>query len=74
MKANRFTAEALGAFLQHYTVATLPQLKTALGTAVDVTVFRKLSLLPYRTSYSHRGAYYLSPASKRVSDACLCAY
>jgi hypothetical protein len=58
MKSNRFTAEPLQAFLQHHTVATLPQLKTALGTAVDVTVFRKLSTLPYRTSYSHRGAYY----------------
>jgi hypothetical protein len=29
-----------------------------LGTEVDLTVFRKLSALPYRTSYSHRGAYY----------------
>ena len=58
MKPNRFTAERLEAFLQHNTVATLPELKTALGTAVDATVFRKLSALPYRTSYSHRGAYY----------------
>ena len=39
-------------------VATMPQLKGALGTHVAVTVFRKLSTLPYRSSYSHRGAYY----------------
>jgi hypothetical protein len=58
MKTNRFTADRLETFLQRNKVATLPQLKTALGTAVDVTVFRKLSTLPYRTSYSHRGAYY----------------
>lgn len=58
MKPSRFTAERLEACLQHHTVATLPQLKTALGTTVDATVFRKLSTLPYRTSYSHRGAYY----------------
>jgi hypothetical protein len=58
MKPSRFTAECLETFLQHNTVATLPQLKTALGTAVDITVFRKLATLPYRTSYSHRGAYY----------------
>src|ERR1019366_5778451 len=58
MKPNRFTADRLEVFLQHNQVATLPQLKTALGTAVDGTVFRKLSTLPYRTSYSHRGAYY----------------
>lgn len=58
MKTNRFTADRLETFLQRNKVTTLPQLKTALGTAVDVTVFRKLSTLPYRTSYSHRGAYY----------------
>lgn len=39
-------------------VATLPELKAALGTAVDLTVFRKLATLDYTTSYSHRGAYY----------------
>jgi len=58
MKPNRFPAQRLEAFLQLNTVATLPELKTALGPAVAVTVFRKLSTLPYRTSYSHRGAYY----------------
>ncbi len=39
-------------------VATLPELKTALGTAVGLTVFRKLAMLDYTTSYSHRGACY----------------
>jgi len=39
-------------------VATLPELKAALGTDVDLTVFRKLATLDYTTSYSHRGAYY----------------
>jgi hypothetical protein len=36
----------------------MPELKEALGTEVDVTVFRKLRQLAYRTSYSHRGSYY----------------
>jgi hypothetical protein len=36
----------------------MPELKRALGTQVDVTVFRKLKHLAYRTSYSHRGSYY----------------
>jgi hypothetical protein len=58
MNAVRFSAERLAALFQDTKVATLPQLKAALGTAVDLTVFRKLSTLPYRTSYSHRGAYY----------------
>jgi len=39
-------------------IATLPELKAALGTTVDQTVFRKLATLDYTTSYSHRGAYY----------------
>src|SRR5438128_1198240 len=39
-------------------VATMPQLKAALGTSVAVTVFRKLATLPCRSSYSHCGAYY----------------
>lgn len=39
-------------------IATLPELKVALGTTVDQTVFRKLATLDYTTSYSHRGAYY----------------
>jgi len=39
-------------------IATMAQLKDALGTEVDITVFRKLKELSYVTSYSHRGAYY----------------
>jgi hypothetical protein len=37
----------------------MPEMKAALGTEVDATVFRKLATLPYRSSYSQRGAYYL---------------
>lgn len=58
MKSSRFTAHPLADLLQRSNVATLPQLKTALGATADLTVFRKLATLPYRTSYSHRGAYY----------------
>ena len=36
----------------------MPEMKAALGTRVDVTVFRKLATLDYLTSYSHRGGYY----------------
>jgi hypothetical protein len=36
----------------------LPQLKQLLGTEADITVFRKLKELSYRTSYSHRGRFY----------------
>jgi hypothetical protein len=39
-------------------VATIVQLKQALGTDVDMTVFRKLKQIDYLSSYSHRGKFY----------------
>ena len=39
-------------------IATMSELKSALGTEVDMTVFRRLRELDYRASYSHRGKYY----------------
>jgi hypothetical protein len=53
-----FHADDLVNALRRSKIATMPELKKALGTTVDVTVFRKLKHLAYRTSYSHRGAYY----------------
>src|SRR6266702_4581551 len=58
MNIVRFSAEKLVNLLQHEKVATMPQLKEALGTSVTYTVLRKLSPLGYRSSYSHGGAYY----------------
>lgn len=51
-------ADRLRAVLLAQTIATMPELKAALGTNVDVTVFRKLRELAYHSSYSHRGKYY----------------
>jgi len=51
-------AERLRRLLLKKKIATMPELKAALGTAVDLTVFRKLRELAYRSSYSHRGKYY----------------
>lgn len=58
MRCESFHADDLARVLLRSKVATMPELKTALGTEVDVTVFRKLKQLSYRTSYSHRGSYY----------------
>lgn len=58
MKMIHFSSDRLEALFQHVPVVTLPQMKAALGTGADITVFRKLSALPYRSSYSHRGADY----------------
>jgi hypothetical protein len=58
MRTPFFLADPLRKFLRSNKVATLPELKQALGTTVDTTVFRKLKELSYRSSYSHRGRYY----------------
>ena len=74
MKTARFTADRLERLFHQSRVATLPQLKAALGTHVDGTVFRKLSSLPYRTSYSHRGAYYTLDTIARYDELGLWSY
>ena len=58
MRAESFHTGDLAQALRSGKIATMPELKMALGTSVDVTVFRKLKQLAYRTSYSHRGSYY----------------
>jgi hypothetical protein len=55
-------------------VVTMPQLKAALGTNVAVTVFRKLSALPYRSSYSHCGAYYTLDSLAQYDELGLWTY
>jgi hypothetical protein len=58
MKTATYQAEALKRLFEDRKVATMSEMKEALGTAVDMTVFRKLREIPYLTSYSHRGAFY----------------
>jgi len=58
MNHVHFDPERLLDVFRRQTIATMAELKAALGSSVDLTVFRKLAALDYRTSYSHRGAYY----------------
>jgi len=58
MRPVSFRSDELRSHLLRSKIATLGELKQALGTSVDVTVFRKLKSLDYLTSYSHRGRYY----------------
>ena len=55
---TRYSTDELAKLFEDRKIATMEELKRALGTQVDVTVFRKLKELPYRSSYSHRGSYY----------------
>jgi hypothetical protein len=58
MRPETYHSDDMAAFLRQHKIATLDQLKAALGTAVNSTLFRKLEDLSSRTSYSHRGKYY----------------
>lgn len=64
----RYTTEPLQRLLRKRKTATLAELKKALGTDVDMTVFRKLAELSYRTSYSHGGRYYTLDQITRFDD------
>jgi hypothetical protein len=68
MRPLSFRSDDLRTFLLRRQIATLDELKQALGTAVDITVFRKLQPLSYLTSYSHRGRYYTLREIPRFDD------
>jgi hypothetical protein len=58
MRPVQFAPEPLIDLFKRLQAATMPEMKAALGTQVDMTVFRKLAVLDHLTSYSHRGSYY----------------
>ena len=69
MRSLAFDPQILRKHLLRYKIATLPELKQALGTTASLTVFRKLKLLDYLSSYTHRGRYYALRESARFDDA-----
>jgi hypothetical protein len=58
MRSEHYHADDLVSLLRQRKIATMDELKQALGSSADATVFRKLCGLEYRTSYSHRGRFY----------------
>jgi hypothetical protein len=68
MRPAVFFTDVLRRFLRKNRIATLPQLKQLLGTQADITVFRKLKELSYRTSYSHRGSFYTLDEAARFDE------
>src|SRR5215472_13307529 len=58
MRTVSFDPQALRKHLLRHKIATLPELQQALGATAALTVFRKLKLLDYLSSYTHRGRYY----------------
>jgi hypothetical protein len=68
MRPLSYRSDELRTLLLRNQIATLDEMKQALGTPVDVTVFRKLKPLDYFTSYSHRGQYYTLREIARFDD------
>ena len=58
MRTPQFHLTVITEFLNTHKVATMEQLREALGDPARCTVFRKLGELEYLSSYSHRGKYY----------------
>src|SRR5450432_896763 len=69
MRPLSFDPHALRKHLLRHKMATLPALKDVLGTTADLTVFRKLKLLDYLSSYTHRGRYYALRETARFDSA-----
>jgi hypothetical protein len=74
MNIVRYPANKLVTLLREQKVATMPQLKSALGTSVTFTVLRKLAPLGYRSSYSHSGTYFTLDSIAQYDERGLWAY
>jgi len=68
MNTTKYQLQALKQFFDHNKIASLDQLREALGNPARCTVFRKLSDLQYLSSYSHRGKYYTLKSIARFSE------
>lgn len=58
MRPKLFSQDVLVDLFRRQQIASMPEMKAAIGTIVDMTVFRMLSELSYFASYSHRGKFY----------------
>ena len=58
MSTRRDTRRRLDRLFKRTPIADLPTIQRALETTSRTTVFRTLSEIGYRTSYSHAGRYY----------------
>lgn len=58
MNKAKYPLQDIKDFFGAHKIATLNQLKAALGNPARATLFRKLAQLEYLSSYSHRGKFY----------------
>ena len=74
MRTPQFDADALLPLFRRRRIVTMEEMKIALGTAVERTVFRKLQEFAYHASYSHRGKFYTLDALAEFDDRGLWTY
>jgi hypothetical protein len=74
MRTARFRAETLTARFRERRIVTMDEMKRALSTSVDMTVFRKLREVGYLTSYTHEGQYYTLEALAEFDQRGLFGY
>jgi hypothetical protein len=68
MRPATFDSSTLRQHLRRRKIADLAGLKQVLGTGTALTVFRKLKLLDYHASYTHRGRFYTLAEIARFDD------
>ena len=68
MNTIHYVLQPLRDLFDRLKAVTMPEMKSALGTEVDQTVFRKLAQVGYRTSYSHRGGFYTLESIARFDE------
>lgn len=68
MRPERYHFKDLVRLLKRKRIATIDDLKRALGTQADATIFRKLKQVSYLTSYSHSGKYYALEESAKFDE------
>ena len=68
MNTPKYQLQELRQFFSDHKIATLPQLREALGNPARSTIFRKLGEVQYISSYSHRGKYYTLKSIARFTQ------
>ena len=73
MNKAKYHRQDIRDFFEANKIATVDQLKAALGDPARSTLFRKLAQLEYLSSYSHRGKFYTLRSIARFTETGLWA-
>jgi hypothetical protein len=74
MKTVAISNDPVKTLLKQKKIATMEELKSALGTRAPVTVFRKLNELGYLSSFTHGSRYYTLDSIARFNEQGLWTY